>query len=234
VTASTGSDSFPGPDLTVRTIHLDHRDPGPVQPAGQPGAVGAGAFHADQLDPAIRAQPADQPVTAGLSRLERFHAEHPTEVVNHRGNVDIGMGVNARGHQACRLYDGHRPSLPIGNRFQGVARTCREGAGNRTCSRKPGTIPHPTGECRLQAGRRIVRKTTRRRQPVQESDRPGDRTDRRHPHRGRRWTPTTSAPPQHLSAGYGAGCEAGQLVVRCVREIVSERHSRSLRAPVMD
>jgi hypothetical protein len=37
---------------------------------------------------------------------------------------------------------------------------------------------------RLRADRRIVRKTTRRCQPVQESDRPGDRSDRRLPSSG--------------------------------------------------
>ena len=52
--------AFPAPHLPVRSIDLDHRDPGPLQLTGQPGPVRAGALHADQLHVAVGAQPVDQ------------------------------------------------------------------------------------------------------------------------------------------------------------------------------
>ena len=104
-------------DLPVRAIDLDHRDAGTVQLAGQPGPIGAGALHADQLDDAVRAQPADQPLIAGLGRLERLDAEHTAEVIDYRGDVHINMGVHTRSHATWGLYDGHgHPFLPTGSR----------------------------------------------------------------------------------------------------------------------
>ena len=45
--------------LPVRSVDLDHLDPGPSQVAGQPGTIGAGALHTDQTRPSPweRSQP---------------------------------------------------------------------------------------------------------------------------------------------------------------------------------
>ena len=39
------------------------------------------------------------------------------------------MRVDTRSHRTCHLYDGHRHPF-LSQRVQGLARTCREGAGN--------------------------------------------------------------------------------------------------------
>ena len=176
--------AFPPADLPVRAVDLDHRDPGPVEMAGQCRPIRAGALHTDLLDFAMAAQPADQALIASLGRLERFDAEHPAEVIDHGRHMHLGMGVDTRGHRTCRLYDGHRHPFLLhwvqrgGTHLPGG---CREPG---PVGADPDHVPHPTGECRLRAGRRIVRETTRRCQPIRESDRPGDETDRKSPRIG--------------------------------------------------
>jgi hypothetical protein len=81
--------------------------------------------------------PTDEPLIAGLGRLERFDAEHPTEVIDHRDHMHLGMRVDTRSHRTCRLYDGHRHPFLL-HWFKGLARTCREGAGNPGLTRDGG------------------------------------------------------------------------------------------------
>jgi hypothetical protein len=128
--ASTGSD-LPSRRRNCRfgPIDLHHRDPGAGEVPGQPSPVRAGALHADEVDLAMAAQPLDQPPALRRGRVERLDAEHPANVVDHRGHVYVCVRVNTRGHRTCRLYDGHRHPF-LFHWVQGVARTCREGAGN--------------------------------------------------------------------------------------------------------
>ena len=121
--------ALPPTHLPVRAVDLDHHDPRPVEMAGQRRPIRAGALHADQLHLAMAAQPADQALIAGLGRLERFDAEHPAEMIDHGRHMHLGMRVDTRGHRTCRLYDGHRHPFLL-QWVQGLARTCREGAGN--------------------------------------------------------------------------------------------------------
>ena len=77
----------------------------------------------------MAAQPVDQPLASRRCRVERLDAEHAANVVDHSGHVYVGVRVNTRRHRTCRLYDGHRHPF-LSQLGQGVARTCREGAGN--------------------------------------------------------------------------------------------------------
>ena len=186
--------ALPVTDLPVRAIDLDHRDPGPVQLAGQPGPIRAGALDADQLDLAVRAQPADQPLGSRPRSCRTPRCRAPR-----RGDRPPRPRAHRRGCRRPRSPNmsslrWSSPSLPVatGSRVgTHLPGGCREPG---TVGARPGTVPHPTGECRLRAGRRIVRRTTRRRQPIHESDRPGDGTDRRHHHRSRRWIPRPEHP----------------------------------------
>ena len=63
--------------------------------AGQPGAVGAGALDADQLDLTEAAQPAEQAAVAGRRRVERLDAEQRAVVVERGGDMDVEVGVDA-------------------------------------------------------------------------------------------------------------------------------------------
>ncbi len=90
--------AFPAAHLPVRTVDLDHGDPGPLEMTGQPGPVRTGALHPDQIDLAVGAHPVDQSLIPGFGGLEGFDAEHPADVVDHGGHVDIGVRVDARGH----------------------------------------------------------------------------------------------------------------------------------------
>ena len=78
-TASTGSDlPFAASDLPVRSIDLDDADPGSGQMPAQPGAVGPGAFHADDVDLAVSraAMPAAARSRPRWCRTPRRRAPH--------------------------------------------------------------------------------------------------------------------------------------------------------------
>ncbi len=140
--------------------HLDHRDLLGGQEPGQAGTPGAGAFDPDRDDVAEPVEPAPQRGVARCGCGERLGAEHPAELVECGCDVGVFVGVDAHGHRTCSFLRWSSPSLPLYG-FKGLARTCREGAGNPgTVGADPEPVPHPTGECRLRAGRRIVRSTT--------------------------------------------------------------------------
>jgi len=133
--------AFAASHLPVRAIDFDHRDPGPLQLAGQPGPIRAGALHPNQVHAPMGAQPADQLHAAGLGGRERLDAEHSSNAVNDGGNVHIGMRVDTGGHRTCLLYDGHgHPFLAMGSKgWHALAGRVRE----------PGTVgadpePFPT------------------------------------------------------------------------------------------
>jgi hypothetical protein len=68
----------------------------------------------------------DQTRVAGLGGLERFDADHPTEMIDNCGHMKIYVSVDTAGHRPRRFYDGHGHPFPLAS-GQGVARTCREG-----------------------------------------------------------------------------------------------------------
>ena len=96
--------------LPVGAINLDHRNPGAVQEAGQPGPVGACALDTDPGHRAEAAQPAVQLGEPGRCRRERFDTQHTAVAVDRGGHVNVEVGVDPTGDRA-RLYDGHQPSL---------------------------------------------------------------------------------------------------------------------------
>src|SRR5215211_2137287 len=65
--------------LTVRSIHLDHRDALPEKMSRQPSAVAAGALDTDELDVTETSQPTERPPVAARTGLELLNAqERPT------------------------------------------------------------------------------------------------------------------------------------------------------------
>ena len=103
---------MPATSLTVGAIHLDHRHPRCPQRPGQPGAIGAGAFHPDPAQRAERTQPGVQLGEPGSGRGERLDAEHAAVGVQRGGDMNIQMGVHPAGDRA-RLYDGHRHPFSV-------------------------------------------------------------------------------------------------------------------------
>jgi hypothetical protein len=134
--------AFAAADLPVRAVHLDHPDAGPSQVPAQAGAVGPSALNTDKAYLTVPAQPRQQLSTAGRRRVEGLDTEHTADLIDHRDHVHIRVRVDARGQRTCRLYDGHRHPF-LSQRVQGLARTCREGAGTRDCWRRPGTSSPP-------------------------------------------------------------------------------------------
>ena len=63
------------PALAVGPVDFDDADPLGLEVAGQPGAIGPGAFDTDQLDGAEVAQPAQQLLVAALGGGEALDAE---------------------------------------------------------------------------------------------------------------------------------------------------------------
>jgi len=81
--------------------------------AGQPGAVTAGPFDADQAHGPEPAQPAQQAGVADSSDGEFLDAEQAADGIERGGDMRIGVGVHAAGNggaacnRACFSYDGH-------------------------------------------------------------------------------------------------------------------------------
>ncbi|HEX9548834.1 MAG TPA: hypothetical protein VF942_15955 [Acidimicrobiales bacterium] len=96
----------PGPLLSVGPVNLDNGKSGPSQMAGQAGAVGTGALHADQADVAEAAHPVGQRHIPGTVHREGLHPQHTAEVVDDGGHMHLGMGVHPNGaHLARSLFD---------------------------------------------------------------------------------------------------------------------------------
>jgi hypothetical protein len=86
-------------DGPVGPVHLDQPHPAVGQGRGQPGAVGAGAFHSDPGQRALTCQPAEQlPITRG-GRGETLVAQHRAKMANRGDGMGISMGVDTAEHQ---------------------------------------------------------------------------------------------------------------------------------------
>jgi hypothetical protein len=46
-------------------------------------------------------------LVAGLGGLERFDVDHAAQLVDHSGDVQVHVRVDAPGHWARRFYDDH-------------------------------------------------------------------------------------------------------------------------------
>ena len=105
--------ALPTPVLPVRTVHLDDPDARCGDVAGQPGAVTAGPFDADQAHGAEPAQPAQQAGVAGRGGRELPDAEQAADGIERGGDMGICVSVYAAGNRgatgngACFFYDGH-------------------------------------------------------------------------------------------------------------------------------
>jgi hypothetical protein len=73
----------------------NHVEAALAQQAGQRGAVGSGAFHADALDVAGGHQPGHQAAITGRCGRELSVAQMPTDGVDHGGVVGVAVGVHA-------------------------------------------------------------------------------------------------------------------------------------------
>ena len=105
--------ALPAPVLPVRTVHLDDPDARCGDVPGQPGAVTAGPFDADQAHGAEPAQPAQQAGVAGRGGRELLDAEQAADGIERGGDMGICVSVYAAGNRgatgngACFFYDGH-------------------------------------------------------------------------------------------------------------------------------
>ena len=99
LTASSGIGlALPAPVLPVRAVHLDDPDARRGDVAGQPGAVTAGPFDADQAHGPEPAQPAQQAGVASRGGRELPDAEQPADGIERGGDMRIGVGVHAAGN----------------------------------------------------------------------------------------------------------------------------------------
>jgi hypothetical protein len=94
------------PGGTVGPVHLDDDLAVSVQPAGEPGAVAAGAFHADAIDPAEGGCPVKQRGVADRGGRDRPGANQPPELVEGDGDVAVGMGIHADGDEDLGIWQG--------------------------------------------------------------------------------------------------------------------------------
>jgi hypothetical protein len=85
----------------IRSVHLDYGESAPAQPARQAGAVAPGPLNPDPLDRAVRACPGQKRRIAGRSRVDLAGAEELSSMVEHSGDVLIGVGVDPY-RDACR------------------------------------------------------------------------------------------------------------------------------------
>jgi hypothetical protein len=102
--------ALPAPVLPVRTVHFHDPDAGRGDVPGEPSAVTAGPFDADQAHGSEAAQPLHQAGIASQVRRELPDAEQPAEGIERGGDVHAGVGIHAAGDRACLracLYDGH-------------------------------------------------------------------------------------------------------------------------------
>jgi len=83
--------------LPVRPIDLHHRHIMGVQEAGQPGPIGTGSLHPDQLDITEAGQPRPQLPITGSRRGELGDAEQTAAFVQRCRDVDIEMGIDTLG-----------------------------------------------------------------------------------------------------------------------------------------
>jgi len=90
----------------IGAVDLDHGDPGGVKVAGEPGAVAAGPFDPDALNGPETHEPVREGGVAGRCRGERLDSELAADRVERGGNVNVEVGVDTAGDDAC-LYDGH-------------------------------------------------------------------------------------------------------------------------------
>ena len=95
---------------------------------------------------------------ARLSQPRRLRSHRPPPRRPSGGMIHTTSCPSKRA-KPSRLYDGHRhPFLSL--RVQRGGTHLPGGCGTGDCLPRPRIRSHPTGECRLRAGRRIVRRTT--------------------------------------------------------------------------
>lgn len=154
----------------VRPVDLEHRQPGRGQHRGQPGAVTAGALDPDPGHLAMSEQPGQQLPVTSTGRHELAVGQPPTQPVDHRDMMSIGMGVDPgipgqsrrrrRVNTARRVdgtlligHGGHQPSFHLNN---GQGGTHRSGRVDKTLTSAGEQAPirshRPPGPCQTNAG----------------------------------------------------------------------------------
>jgi len=93
--------------LAILAVDFDDVDPCFGEEAGDAGAIGTCALHADLRDLAEGLEPAEQLCVSARVGLERPGPEQASDLVEGGGYVDLSVGVDARGDSARSFYDGH-------------------------------------------------------------------------------------------------------------------------------
>ena len=78
----------------IRSWRFDHGDLIGAEVASEPGAIRAGPLDTDRVQVAMRAEPGDQALVAGVGGRELSDAVQPASGVDGRGAVGGGMGVD--------------------------------------------------------------------------------------------------------------------------------------------
>ena len=163
--------------------------------AGSASPVRAGAFDPDHIDLAVR--PSHRPdVGSRPWTCERFDAKHPADVIDHGGHVNSAWVSTpaVTGHVVSTMVIAI-PSCSTGFKGWHALAGKVPGAGLLAQTRNPFPT-RPVGAVSGPADGSFAGQ--RRRQPIRESDRPRDGTDRRHTHHSRRGIPRPEHPQSSL------------------------------------
>ena len=120
--------------LAVGAVDLDDADPLALEMPGQPGAIGPGAFDADQVDRAEAAQPPEQLLVAAVGGGEALDAEESPPFVQSCSYMDVEVRIDAAGDAPCQSGHCH-PFVGLGwgdtapaGRRTGQRRACKAGS----------------------------------------------------------------------------------------------------------
>lgn len=113
----------PTPILPVGRGDLEHRDPGLLQEAQQPGAIAASRLNADALDLTEAAHPGEHPPITLAGAGEGSRPQHTVLLVDYRRDVQVLVGVDTPDNMAncsfLRIHD-EPPGLTV---IDGFAKT---------------------------------------------------------------------------------------------------------------
>ena len=100
----------------------------------------------------MRAKPRHQPPIPGLGRGERLDTEHTPNMVDHSGDMHIGVSVDTADHRIrVGSYDGHcHPSSLVDRGGTHLPGGWTRGHQVLALTGQ-GTVSRPTGECRSRA-----------------------------------------------------------------------------------
>jgi len=77
-----------------------------VEMSAQPGPIGAGPFHPDDLDVAEAGEPADQTPIADRRRVEGLHPQQTAPFIERGGDMAVEVGVDTTSDSCSPVCQG--------------------------------------------------------------------------------------------------------------------------------